>query len=120
MRLTREQLARITHAANRELRVQIGEEAGPTWDDADDHTRSSVIAGVNGVLDGDIVSPMRSHKEWLRYKAAQGWKKGPVKNVEKKTHPNMVTYDKLPEEQRAKDWVFFGIISVLKQITGAK
>lgn len=47
--------------------------------------------------------PERSHKNWLAFKARDGWTFGQVKDAEKKTHPCMVAYAALPESQRAKD-----------------
>lgn len=78
-----------------------------------------MVDGVGKVLDGEIVSPQRSHEEWLRYKEEHGWKYGPVKDIEKKEHPCIMPHEDLPAEQQAKDWVFFGIIRALHFITGS-
>jgi len=39
----------------------------------------------------------------MKMKASQGWVLGPVKDFEKKTHPDMIPYEDLPEVERKKD-----------------
>lgn len=50
--------------------------------------------------------PEASHKSWLAAKKAAGWKFGDEKDEEKKTHPCMVPFNKLPASQQFKDVLF--------------
>ncbi len=43
------------------------------------------------------------HDEWMRGRIAAGWTYGPKRDDEKKQTPCMVTYDKLPEEEKEYD-----------------
>ena len=43
-------------------------------------------------------------------KQAHGWKYGPEKDPQAKTHPCIVPYDKLPDEQRDKSRLFVAIV----------
>lgn len=43
------------------------------------------------------------HARWMVQKALAGWRYGPVKSSEKKTHPDMVPWDRLPADQRERD-----------------
>jgi hypothetical protein len=45
-----------------------------------------------------------------------GWKYGPVKDPEKKEHPCFVPYDRLPTEQKAKDYIFGAVVKSLAPI----
>lgn len=59
------------------------------------------------------ITPRMLHEEWLRDKAAHGWKYGESKDAEAKTHPCMVPYWELPREQRDKNWLFVAIVDAL-------
>lgn len=54
-----------------------------------------------------------SHDSWLKEKLENGWSYGPDKDVEKKEHPCCVPYEQLPDEQKAKDYLFRGIIHAI-------
>lgn len=43
------------------------------------------------------------HDVWAVGRIAEGWTYGPVRDLEKKTTPQMVTYDKLPEAEKEFD-----------------
>lgn len=43
------------------------------------------------------------HDVWAIGRMAEGWTYGPVKDIEKKQTPQMVTYDELPEEEKEYD-----------------
>lgn len=66
------------------------------------------------VLNELTLSPKESHEKWLEQKRADGWKYGPEKNVELKTHPCFLPYDDLPQAQKAKDYIFGAIVEALK------
>lgn len=46
----------------------------------------------------------------MRIRLQNGWTYGPVKDVEAKKHPNLVPYDELPPDQRAKDILFVNTV----------
>lgn len=48
------------------------------------------------------------HINWCNNRIAHGWKYGPVKDEAKKEHPCLVPWDKLPLEERMKDYNFLG------------
>jgi hypothetical protein len=43
------------------------------------------------------------HERWCKDRTADGWVYAPVKLVEKKEHPDLVSWEKLSEEVRDKD-----------------
>lgn len=48
----------------------------------------------------------RIHDEWMKEKMRQGWRYGPTKDPEKKTHPDLVPYDALTEEIKELDRMY--------------
>lgn len=43
------------------------------------------------------------HDVWAVGRMAEGWTYGPVKDLEKKTTPQLVAYGELPDEEKAYD-----------------
>lgn len=107
-----ENIARVTHEANRALQHIHGDPApSPAWDDAPAWQRTGVLEGVQAAIGG--AQPWQLHHAWCAAKMADGWRYGPVKDPEAKTHPCMVEYSLLPPEQRAKDVLFHAIVRAL-------
>jgi len=107
-------IAEICHEANRVLCESQGDNSQVAWKDAPDWQRKSVISGVRFVLEEDA-TPEQSHENWLKDKKVDGWKYGPVKDVDKKTHPCFVPYSELPKNQQIKDHLFQAIVNVFKK-----
>lgn len=43
------------------------------------------------------------HEVWAQARMSQGWTWGPKHNDDLKTHPSLVPYDELPEEEKQYD-----------------
>lgn len=108
-----EQIARVAHEVNRAYCQALGDESQPSWEDAPQWQKDSAINGVKFHLANPDAGPEHSHVEWLKEKTAAGWKFGPVKNPDKKEHPCFVPYEQLPVEQKAKDYLFRGVVHAL-------
>lgn len=102
---------RAVHEANRAIQRMTGEELNPPWDEAPDWMRESTRKGIEGVLEGN--TPEQSHEAWCKARTADGWRWGPVKNIEAKIHPCLVPYERLPELQRLKDNIFVAVVEAL-------
>ncbi len=50
--------------------------------------------------------PEELHDDWVRAYEEMGWKYGPVRDAEKKTHPDMKAFAELPWRERNKDECF--------------
>lgn len=105
-------IARIAHEANRALQIATEDPApSPAWEDAPGWQRESAVVGVHQAIDG--ATPEQLHESWCAHKTADGWVHGPVKDAERKTHPCLVPYAALPEEQRVKDDLFHAVVAAL-------
>jgi hypothetical protein len=108
-------IAKACHEVNRAFCISIDDTALPPWEEAPEWQRDSVRNGVEFRLEHIGVSPAVMHINWMQDKLAQGWKYGPVKDVEKKEHPCLVPYNKLPPAQRAKDVLFATVVDALSE-----
>ena len=60
------------------------------------------------VLDRELVEleeqlARNAHENWARLRMAEGWRLGPERNDLRKEHPNLVSFDQLPESEREYD-----------------
>jgi hypothetical protein len=110
-----EQIARVCHEVNRAYCQAIGDNSQPAWEDAPQWQRDSALNGVQMHLANPKAGPDESHNTWLKEKADAGWKYGPVKDPDAKEHPCFVPYDQLPVEQKAKDYLFRGVVHALAE-----
>jgi hypothetical protein len=44
-----------------------------------------------------------AHDIWARQRVAEGWRYGPQRNDVKKEHPDLVSYEELPESEKEYD-----------------
>lgn len=76
-----------------------------------DKNRASIEAGVRRLLEkGGRESPEENHEAWMSFKQREGWRYGPNKDAEAKTHPCLVPYEHLPPVQKSKDLIFQAIV----------
>jgi len=104
-----ERAAQAAHEANRILCQALGDNSQVPWSEAPQWQKDSAIQGAMAVWDNPEITPDQQHQSWMNTKLADGWKYGPVKDAEAKTHPCMVPYSELPKDQRLKDHLF-GIV----------
>ncbi len=105
--------AKTAHEINRIHCEAGGDVSQKPWDDAPDWQKSSAYAGIEAILANPGKTPEQSHESWMKHKDADGWVYGDVKDVDKKTHPCMVPYDQLDEEQQRKDHLFTAIVNAV-------
>jgi len=92
-------LARLSHLCWRCYQMGAGQAHNePTPDNIE-----SQINGWKFFYENPDAIPEDNHKNWMEHKLKLGWKWGPVKDVEKKEHPDLVPYNELPEVERRKD-----------------
>lgn len=105
------------HEANRVYCESIGDTSLRPWPETPENIRNSARDGVRFIWDGTH-SAEQSHENWLKFKEADGWKYGPVKDTEAKTHPAFMPYSDLPMEQKIKDYIFRSVVLSVKACWG--
>ena len=111
-----EEIAKVCHEVNRAYCQALGDNSQPTWEDAPDWQRISVIHGVYFHSANKNSGPEASHEIWVMHKAIEGWEYGPEKRPELKQHPCMLPFAELPKEQQAKDYIFRAVVHALIKI----
>lgn len=106
-------IARVAHEVNRAYCQSLGDHTQPTWEEAPNWQRSSACNGVEMHLKNPAATPEDSHVSWMEEKLKGGWVYGEAKDGNAKTHPCMLPYDQLPPEQRAKDYLFRGVVHAI-------
>jgi hypothetical protein len=115
-----EQIARVCHQANKAFCESIGDLSQESWDHAEQWKRESAIKSVTYALANPGASASAQHEAWLRDKARDGWKFGPVKDAEKKEHPCILPYSELSQEHKTKDHLFHAVVmAFVKAESGA-
>lgn len=109
-----EDIARVIHAANRELQIVQGDpRPSPPWDEAPEYQVRENIASVELVLADPGRTAEANHQGWYERLIADGWRRGEVKDEAAKTHPLLVPFAELPEDQKRKDVLFVAIVRAL-------
>lgn len=111
--LSVEKIAEVCHEANRALQLVLCESASAHWPECSKEMQSSVRTGVTAYLANPNITPEDLHEKWCLHKWERGWQRGETKSEANKTHPNLVSYDQLPREQRLKDALFRNVIAAL-------
>lgn len=102
----------VVHEANRGLQMAQDDLCpSPPWFSAPAEMKMSTIVAVKRVREG--YGPVELHRAWLDDRRQLGWVLGPHKDSVAKTHPCMVEWGDLPEEQRDKDRLFVAVVRLL-------
>ena len=112
--VTAEDIARVVHAANRELQIIQGDPVpSPPWEEAPDYQAREATAGVKEVMRNPNLTAEQSHELWCDRMHADGWTYGETKDPGSKTHPTLLPFGELPTEQQLKDRLFIAIVRAL-------
>jgi len=103
-------IAKVAHEVNRAYCLALGDNSQKPWDEAPDWQQDSAIAGVHFLDENPDAEPGALHDAWMQQKVEDGWQYGEVKDEELKTHPNIVPFYALPEQQKAKDHIFGAVV----------
>lgn len=86
------------------------------WEGRDEAFRDQFLRGIAQQCGPERkTSPEALHDDWVRAYEAMGWVYGPVRDVEAKTHPDMVPYADLDPRERDKDLVFVALCEIARQ-----
>ena len=103
-------IAATCHEVNRAYCIGHGDNNHAAWSNTPENIKQSAIDGVTFLLENPRSNASTLHDNWCAFKVEDGWSYGKVKDVEKKEHPCLVSYNELPPQQRAKDKLFSLIV----------
>lgn len=110
-----DKIARVSYEANRAYCIGLGDYSFLPWEEAEEWQKETHRQGVIFNIENPLASPSAAHDSWLEEKVNTGWVYGQLKDAEAKTHPCMVPYEQLPEDQKRKDSLFVGIVKALAE-----
>lgn len=85
------------------------------WSTRDTAFRTQFLAVVEMMCGPDRkCSPEELHDDWVLAYEAMGWRYGPVRDPEAKTHPDMVAFDMLSPREQIKDEVFVRLCEIAR------
>lgn len=110
--MNKESIAQVCHEVNRAYCEALGDMSQLTWHDAPQWQKDSAMLGVTLHIENDV-GPEASHESWMNQKISDGWVYGAAKDPEAKTHPCILPFAELPQQQQAKDFIFRQIVHSL-------
>ena len=116
---TVEQIAEVTHEANRAICLAFGDASQKPWQDAPEWQKESSREGVRLHMGDPTLGPEASHVAWCVSKIDSGWVYGPTKSESLRTHPCLLPFNSLPPEQQVKDYVFRAVVHSVRQFLDA-
>ncbi len=111
-----EKIAKICHRVNRAYCQSLKDDSQPSWENAPDWQKRTMVNGVRFHLDNLDATAAAGHDKWMDEKRKEGWTYGAIKNVELKQHPCFLKFDDIPTEFKAKDFIFKTLVNSLSQI----
>lgn len=107
-------IATVCHESNRAYCWLLGDKSQVPWDEAPDWQKESSINGVLFLLNNPDATEETVHQNWVNDKIKAGWKYGPVKDPDKKTHPSIIKFSELSDSEKDKDKLFVAIVRALQ------
>ncbi len=87
------------------------------WEFRDKDFRLNMIQAVTKQCGPDrLTCPEALHDAWVKAYEDMGWVYGESRDTDKKTHPDMVSFDRLGRLEQEKDWVFFMLCEIAAAI----
>lgn len=113
-----EACAIAAYEANRAYCEALGDFSQVSWGKAAEWQRKSARRRVDVALSG--ATPEAQHAAWVHDKVADGWTRGETKDPERRTHPCLVAYAQLPEDQRQKDALYQQVVRAMAHALGVE
>lgn len=113
MAYSSETIAQLVHETLSSWARIRGMPAYPSWEDAEDWMRASTLESVEHVLQHPNADPGAQHVQWMEQKQKDGWVWGETKDADAKTHPMLVPFAQLPDDERAKDAIIISLAKAL-------
>ena len=87
------------------------------WIDRDDKFRKQMVETIEKyLLMEQLPNPEEAHNSWMKSYFEMGWKYGEKRDTEKKTHPDLLPFHNLPQDERDKDAIFLALMWLAKSL----
>jgi len=118
----REVIARVIYEATRIEAKWSGRSIIPEkWEKRDEKFRKQFVDVVERYLSYRRLStPKQAHNSWVKAYKKMGWRYGRKRDVDRKTHPDMVDFEKLPKDERDKDAIFLAFVWLVRELEGRR
>ena len=93
-------IAEVRHIGWVSYQIAVGQEYN---EKINNDQMDSLLDGIEYLDANPDTTPEDNHNNWMQMKESQGWVYGSVKDFDKKTHPDLVPFDKLPIVEQPKD-----------------
>jgi hypothetical protein len=85
------------------------------WEQRDEAFRNQFCAKIDELCEAkSLPTPEEAHDSWWRAYEVMGWTYGPVRDVQAKTHPDMVPFADLEQREQDKDAVFLALCEIAR------
>ena len=108
--------AKFVYEAAREAAIAANAPIIPErWETREEAFKAQFIPVIERQCGPDRkTSAKELHEDWVKAYEKIGWVFGSVRDKEKKTHPDMVPYEKLGRLERDKDEVFTALCEIAR------
>ena len=106
-----ESVARAAHEVNNAYRRAMGQKPYQSWVLLSEAKKKVCTDGVYAALGG--VTPEQMHENWMKSLLTTGWKYGPAYDEEHRIHPALVSWEELPNYEKAKDQLFIRVVRAM-------
>jgi hypothetical protein len=86
------------------------------WCERDEAFREQFLKVIKTYFTEELPTPEGAHNSWWEAYKEMGWKYGEVRDPRKKTHPDMVDFNELPEDEQQKDAIFLAFVFLAKKL----
>ena len=91
------------------------------WQDRDEKFRNQMIDIVEKYLTMEqLPTPEEAHNSWNEAYLKMGWVWGEKRDTDKKTHPDLLAFYDLPQDERDKDAIFLALVWLAGHLTKLK
>lgn len=108
-------IAKVCHSAVKAYCDSLGDIKEHSWDDLPQSDKESLIAYIDLYTENPFIDPKYCHDAWVEFMLYEGWTYGLIENEVNKTHPFVVSYDKLPVKQHVINSIVEAIVKTMNK-----